>query len=165
MLKTGPKRKPWASRYNIDPATGCYEWNGGRNRAGYGLYPIDNGQRFAHRVAWANLHGEIPPGMIICHHCDNPCCVNPDHLFLGTPADNTADMMKKGRDRHRPQVGEKHWKARLTPADVMEMRRLYGAGGVRQVDLASRFGVAQAYVSEIVRGEAWAHLPQPSSGD
>lgn len=157
--KTGPKPKPWQTRYDINPATGCHEWNGGRSERGYGLIVIDGKQRYAHRVAYARAHGEVPEGLCVCHHCDNPSCVNMEHLFLGTQAENTADMDRKGRRVSSPQVGARHWKARLSSDDVAEIRRAYGAGGVRQVDLARRYGVAQAHVSAIIRGAAWGHIP------
>jgi hypothetical protein len=161
VAKTGPKPKPWTERFKINPSTGCHEWSGGRNDHGYGLVRIDGKQRYAHRVAYAREYGPLQPGMIVCHHCDNTCCVNLAHLFLGTPADNTADMLKKGRGGFRPSRGESHGRARLSDADVIEIRRLYGIGDVRQVDLARRFGVSQPQVSEIIRGEAWAHVPPP----
>ena len=84
--------------YTVTPS-GCWEWNGNRNHRGYGKFDI-NGRRYrAHRVAWERAHGPIPPGMFVCHHCDNPPCINLTHLFLGTPMDNVHDAMRKGRMR------------------------------------------------------------------
>lgn len=159
MAKPGPKPKPWTERYIVCPSTGCFEWSGARNAKGYGLIIFEGKQRYAHRVVCATVLGPIPDGMCVCHKCDNPCCVNPDHLFVGTPADNSADMAAKGRGKGGVLVGEKHWKSRLTASQVQDIRREYAVGGVRQIDLARQYGVAQAYISEIIRGEAWAHIP------
>lgn len=76
---------------------GCWEWNRGRDKDGYGKFWLDGRTEQAHRVAWETFRGPIPDGKIICHHCDNPPCVNPDHLFLGTHLDNTLDAEAKGR--------------------------------------------------------------------
>ena len=159
MAKTGPKPRPWTERYSVNSSTGCFEWTGGRNEKGYGLLVIEGKQRYAHRVVYATVFGELPGGMCVCHKCDNPCCVNPEHLFLGTPADNTADMMRKGRQAFRQLRGERHWKARLRAEDVSEIRRLYAEGGVLQRDLASRFNVPQTQISAVIRRKAWAHIP------
>jgi hypothetical protein len=159
MAKSGKKPIPWTDRYTVNPSTGCYEWNGACNGKGYGRVCIDGRLFYAHRVSYAVAFGAIPSGMLVCHKCDNTRCVNPKHLFLGTPADNSADMVRKGRARPGVTRGERHWKSRLTAGQVAEIRAEYAGGGVRQVDLASRYGIAQAYVSEIIRGEAWAHIP------
>lgn len=102
-------------------------------------------------------HGEIPAGLAVLHRCDNPRCVNPAHLFLGTQIDNIADMVAKGRQRgdHRP--GSKCPTAKLTEAQAIEIKRRGGAGEVH-TRLAAEFGLSQASVSALVRGETWPHL-------
>lgn len=109
----------------------------------------------AHRVSWEIHFGTIPAGMFVCHRCDNPPCVRPGHLFLGTPAENSADMKSKGRSwQHR---GADNRSARLTETAVREIRRL-SAEGVSQSELSRRFGVALATVNGIVRRRLWSHI-------
>ena len=142
----------------------CWAWTAFRDARGYGH--IGSGGRgapgvLAHRLS-AFLAGfpiDLRPGrgsaQLICHRCDNPACVNPAHLFIGTPADNSADMVAKCRQ----QRGERRPLAKLTAGQVAEIRRLRDAGGITQVALARRFGVSTALVSMVVNGHAWAHVP------
>ena len=134
----------------------CWEWIGGRDRDGYGMFwdgtVYPNGSPFTGRATRFSyrLHlGSIPDGALICHRCDHPPCVNPAHLFIGSAADNTADMMAKGRYRAtRPK---------LTDEAVAEIRRLWN-GPYRQPtqrSLAAQFGVTQTQISKIVRGASW----------
>jgi len=119
----------------------------------------------AHRYSWQLTYGPIPPGLFVCHRCDNRPCVRPDHLFLGTNAENTADRMHKGRgsvgDRHwtrqRPAAvlrGERHPRTHLTAADITDIRAAV-AGGVPQGQVATRYRVARTTVGAIVRMETW----------
>lgn len=139
----------------------CWNWLGYLNadRGGYGRIEIDGHFTYVHRYSWMLAHGPIPDGLYVCHHCDNPACVNPDHLFLGTNQDNLADMTAKGRRRYGTShlVGESNGMSRLTEADVLLMRDLRRSGAL-QKDLAAAFGVAQMTVSRAVRGESWPHL-------
>lgn len=135
--------------------SGCWEWNGSRNANGYGQVAAGryDGRvcrpALAHRAAIEVFGGQDPAGMVVCHKCDNPPCINPDHLFLGTPADNARDMSAK----HRNRIGENHGGVRLTDAQVAEIRERYGAGGVTQRSLALDFGVSQQLISRLVRFE------------
>lgn len=138
--------------------TGCWEWTGHRNVDGYGLVTLNKRQILAHRVSWLLYRGPVPDGLFVCHHCDNPPCVNPAHLFVGTAADNSADMVRKGRSP-RPKVprGGNNPACRLSEDDIHTARRLFGEG-VSQTDIAKRLGVSQAHVSKIVNRTAWAHV-------
>jgi hypothetical protein len=100
------------------------------------------------------VHGPIPDGLFVCHHCDNRQCVNPEHLFLGTSADNMQDAAVKGRTLQ----GERHPQARFTNQDVREMRRLYAAG-LSQGQIAKQFDTTQAEIQAIVTRRLWAHVP------
>jgi hypothetical protein len=122
---------------------------------GYGLAHYDRGKKTtAHRVAWAIHTGELPPSDLqVCHRCDNPPCVNPDHLFLGTRAENMADMVAKGRSAR----GERAWMSPLTEADVLEIVRLSDTD-LSQREIGERFGITQSSVAQIVHGKSWGHV-------
>lgn len=138
---------------------GCWGWTGAVAPFGYGRIGVGGrkGREIrAHRLSWEIHFGKIPADLVVCHHCDNPPCTRPDHLFLGTHADNIADMVAKGR--HRLQVcpglviGEKNPAAKITDVQRDEIRQIYGGGGWSQERLAQRFGLTQVRISQIVRG-------------
>lgn len=134
---------------------GCRNWEGGVNSKGYGVLLANGRLELAHRVAYVLFVGRIPDGMFVLHKCDNPRCVNPDHLVLGTHADNMADMVAKGRQT----AGPKNANARLSCEDVADLRELYKSGGYSYAELAIFFGISRSYVGAIIRGEYW-RLPQ-----
>jgi hypothetical protein len=138
-----------------DPATGCIEWTGARNNYGYGRIRHAGGLVLTHRLAYELKHGPIPPGMEVCHKCDNPPCVNEDHLCLDTHAGNMADRDSKGRG-NQPK-GEKHGNAKLTEASVLEIRRRIATGELQRV-IAKDFGISRPVVGQISRGQTWSHL-------
>jgi hypothetical protein len=130
---------------------GCWEWTGPLARGGYGLFGSPHiPSKRAHRVAWMLVNGAIPPGISVCHRCDNRLCCRPDHLFLGTHADNNADMQRKGR-------GNSFGRQRLSTDQVYQIlvRHLAGETGVA---LAREFGVGTSQISRIVNRQAWRHL-------
>lgn len=151
--------------------SGCWEWQGADNGRGYGVIHLKNWEwpqraPAVHRIAYRLCVGPIPDGLCVLHRCDNPPCVRPDHLFLGTNEDNVADMVAKGRQARGEAVranhdhlrGEAVVTARLTAETVMEVRRAE-LGGEPQADIAARLGISTTQVSSIVRGESWSHLP------
>lgn len=134
----------------------CWIWNAGQPQANpYGRIWHDGKAHGAHQVSYYLQHGTWPQAhQLIRHTCDTPRCVNPAHLVIGTPADNSRDMT----NRQRQAYGAKHGNAILVDDDIREMRRLYATGEYRQVDLAGIFGTDQTNVSLIVRRKAWAHV-------
>jgi len=132
--------------------SGCWVWLGPINDSGYGVDRLRGDNQLAHRSAWRTLVGD-PGQLFVCHHCDVRCCVNPAHLFLGTAGDNNRDRHRKGRSG--AAAGSSNGRAKLTLAQVADIRQRYAAGGVRQVDLAMEFGVHQTAIGFIVRGKHW----------
>ena len=135
---------------------GCWIWLGLVTRNGYGRLSWNRpglpGLRRAHRVAFAIFKGE-PGSLCVCHKCDNPGCCNPDHLFLGTNADNMSDRNAKGRQAK----GVGNGTHKLTVDQVLEIRRLV-AGGMTQSDVASHYGVTRRLVNFIINGKLWTHI-------
>jgi hypothetical protein len=113
----------------------------------------------AHRVAYMLVKGPIPPGKLIMHSCDNPPCCNPDHLSVGTIADNAHDMKSKGRAHNAPVRGESHYYSRLTEQQVIEIRDL-AASGIKHTPIAAQFGISVSHVGHIVDGQIWRHVPR-----
>lgn len=146
MPATPPRPKEFG------PDSPCVEWAGARTRAGYGHRKVRGRTVSVHRLAWQETHGPIPDGMVVCHRCDNRPCINVDHLFLGTQADNIRDMYAKGR---RSQEGEENNSAKLTEEQVIEIRRLHATGQVTQRQLARQFGAAAPTVNEIIKRKLW----------
>ena len=153
---------PLAERFwkHVDKGdgSGCWLWNG-RKRAGYsygtlsGEASATRRHELAHRVSWRLHFGEIPDGLVVCHRCDVPSCVRPDHLFLGTYRENIQDASRKLRLKH----GEQCWSAKLTEADVRTIRARR-ANGVTAAHLAEQFGIKAATVRHIVRRNTWKHV-------
>jgi hypothetical protein len=133
----------------------CWEWTGGGTESGYGRTTRDGKGYTLPRLVYERYVGPIPEGLWVLHRCDNPRCVNPTHLFLGTHKDNMADMVAKGR--HCPVSGERNKSARLTEAQVREMRLRRQAGEQVKV-LAGEYGVSGMTVSKITRGLKWRHV-------
>ena len=135
---------------SVRDANGCLIWQGAKLPFGHGTITApERRKRRTHCVAWELVNGPIPAGMCVCHKCDVPACINPDHLFLGTIADNNADMIRKGRNVAHP--GEKNGRARLTPEQVAAI-----ATDPRvQKAIAADYGIKQPQVSRIKRGASW----------
>lgn len=129
----------------------CWLWMGNKDKHGYG----QSGKRneLAHRRGWKLLFGPIPDGLWVLHRCDNPPCVNPKHLFLGTAGDNARDRARKGRNGD--QWGERNPSAKLTQEQVDAIRLLYASDRAIQRIIANQFSVSQTLISAIVRGKIW----------
>lgn len=140
-----------------EPNTGCWLWTGPIDGGPHGRPRLGSGKRhIAARVAWIIYRGPIPVGFLVCHHCDNGMCVNPDHLFLGTHADNTADMLAKGRWSKRS--GSLNTRARLRDEDVEVLRWLV-ANGIPARLLAEPFGISRGHAQTIAHGKSWISRP------
>lgn len=154
-------RKPMADRLfsRVVKTEHCWLWTGGKDKDGYGTLKRNEGGRYrAHRISYELHHGPVPDGLLVCHSCDNPACVNPAHLWAGTSAENTLDKVKKGRAANAPPKdpcrGERHWQAKLRAIDVREIRRLVGSGHT-QHGVARMYGISQGAIWAIVHGKAW----------
>lgn len=159
------------SKFTPEPNTGCWLWHGGgaRTALGYGVFgarrlAVNKTTISAHRASWLIYKGEIPSEMFVCHRCDNPHCVNPDHLFLGTPKDNVVDCMGKQRNSSPPiRRGEINNKAKLTAVQVRNIRSRYKESYQRgnadnQMAMAQEFNVTQANISCILKMKTWKHI-------
>ncbi len=132
----------------------CWEWNRAKDKKGYGIGIVYRGvQETAHRLSWWLHFGDIPKNLCVCHHCDNPSCCRPDHLFLGDNDDNMDDAHEKGRC-----IGEGHWNTDLKESDVREMRRLRREEGLKYSELMALFHLSKAGVQGIIQGTRWKHL-------
>lgn len=151
----------------VRPLTGCWEWKGYKVR-GYGRTIIGSrtdGTRktiAAHRLSYETFVGPIPDGMEVCHKCDNPCCVNPEHLFVGTRQDNIDDREAKGRN-HPPQ-GSNNGRAKLTESDVLSARFERLKKKTSYQKLAEKYGVSKRAMQNAINGKTWkcvAYIPEP----
>ena|GEM_PF-1626953 len=158
--------------------TPCLEWTAGWQRGGYGAFWFGGKMGKAHRVAWEMKHGPIPNGLHVLHKCDNPPCVDEEHLFLGTHADNMHDMFRKERrvaargDSSGPRlypermarVGEKNGNARLGDADIPRIFQLRALGWTLQ-RIGSEFGISLQSIHRILNRRQWAHVqPEAPNG-
>ena len=134
----------------------CIIWKGRKNEKGYGVIGIGKTKFSAHRLSWMLHNGKSPKKMFVCHKCDNPPCINPNHLFLGTASDNSKDAAMKGR-MHKwngERKGENNPKAKLSKSDVAKIRiRL--KEGMMAKDIAGEFGVHRFTIGDIKRGTTW----------
>lgn len=156
----------------------CWEWTGWRDRAGYGRFSVEGRPRLAHRVSVQLAGRPIPAGLVVLHRCDNPPCVRPDHLVVGTLADNNRDCAAKGRHgafvptpprgadwaAAHPRIlrGEEIRQAKLREDDVRQIRAMRRAGQTLR-EIGDRFGVSQATVHRVVHRAGWAHVGEDAA--
>lgn len=126
------------------PSTGCWEWNGSMTKDNYGTIWIHPRSIRVHRLMWELTMGKIPNRRVVCHKCDNPPCINPDHLFLGTPSDNMKDCARKGRGGNK-----------LLPADVNEIIDLYNHGFSNK-EISIMYSIHPSNISNMVNGDLWS---------
>lgn len=148
--------------------SGCWVWMGWLDKDGYGSTRVDGKAIKAHRASYIAYHGEIPSEMCVCHKCDTPSCVNPDHLFLGSQLDNQTDKVNKRRQakglRHKASThpetvkrGSNHFNTTLTEDDIIRIRRA-SKHGVGISDLAAAFGMSRSAMSDIIHNISWTHV-------
>lgn len=137
-----------------DHSTGCWNWNKGKSDRGYAEISINARKERANRISYQVFIDEVPPHLFVCHTCDNPGCVNPDHLYLGTHQDNVDDKL----DRDRQPRGEEIKLAKLTEKDILKIRALWKEGFMSQESIAREFGVCQTTISRVILRQTWTHV-------
>ena len=152
----------------VEKTETCWNWTAAKFHDGYGMYQVKGLAKRVHRFVYKELVGPIPEGLLVCHKCDNPACVNPDHLFLGTPAENSADMVRKQRQargdrnglRANPKSvlrGQDSPAAKLTDEDVRAIRKL-AKPGIARWKVGARFNISAGTVNDILHGRTWKHV-------
>jgi hypothetical protein len=138
----------------VDKTDTCWNWTGGKDNDRYGHFSIDHKTFKAHRVAYELWKGQIAQGLLVRHICNNPVCVNPDHLETGTHQDNMNDR----RLAERQAKGEKNGQSKLTEIQVQEIKRLLEIGLMTQLEIGNLFQVHKTLISKIKLGRSWSHL-------
>lgn len=154
VLKYRTNKERLLPKVNTQNPSDCWEWGGARDRRGYGRLNILGKTALAHRISWEAFRGPIPDGLHVCHSCDNPPCINPAHLFLGTDRDNIRDAAAKNRLAPSRARGEMHRKARLTEEDVRAIRGSAESNG----QLAERYKVSKGAIKGVRTRKNWRHV-------
>lgn len=143
------------THYVID-GEGCWIWLGSSDKDGYGIKRFNGKQGRAHRASYFSFKGEIPEGMCVCHKCDKPSCINPEHLWLGTISDNSIDMYEKGRGNDNR--GSKNGKSVLVEDDVKLIKHLLLSTDMSCKEIAEAFEVSRQAISAIKHKRNWSHV-------
>lgn len=160
LTRTGTDAERLKLKTHLNSETGCWEWTASLNTNGYGQFRINGTTEQAHRAAWMIFRGPIPKdqsayGTVnVLHRCDNPLCVNPEHLFLGDQSDNATDAVSKGRWGKRGMIGEEHGRARLTEPQV----RLIRASSDSAETLAIKLNVSKSTILHVRKRRSWKHI-------
>ena len=159
-----PRAIPVVERFwtKVNKASDCWNWQAGKYSFGYGAFYLYGHNVPAHRFAWELAYGQIPEGLEVCHSCDNPACVRPDHLFLGTQKQNIYDAINKGRlIPGHSNPGENNGRAILTANQVQEIKDIYSQKGskysrqITQRKLARQFNISRRTIADITKGRTW----------
>lgn len=145
------------SSYSIDDKTGCWIWKRSKNSRGYGQINVHGIHWLAHRWSYKRFVGEIRKGLLVCHHCDNPACVNPDHLFIGTEKDNAIDMVSKGRKNSA--IGSRLPQTKYNELIIAKARKMWEDGHT-QVEISKSLGIAYPSVSSIINKRCWKWIKE-----
>jgi hypothetical protein len=154
-LTAAERERFWSKVDRSGGPDACWPWKASTNGVGYGQFVARQCHFLAHRLAFELVVGPVSSGLFVLHSCDHRPCCNPAHLRPGTPAENTGDMMARGRRRGGSRPGEGNKEAKLTAAQVEQIRERYARGGVSQDALAVEFGVGQTQIWRIVNGVSW----------
>lgn len=139
----------------VDKSSNCWVWTASKSKRGYGHFKIHSKVWQAHRYSWLIHYGYIPKGLCVCHVCDDPACVNPGHLWIGTQLENMQDKIKKGR--LRVGIGERHGHSKLSNKQVLKIRAIYSKG-VTRASLAQKYRVTPANIGNVVNRKTWKHI-------
>ena len=151
-LRTVKKENVWDKINQTFPSL-CWEWVSGKDWDGYGIFTIYGISYKVHRLVYELIYGIIPEGLCVCHHCDNPSCCNPKHLWLGSSSENNTDRHNKGRDNFAR--GNQLPQTKLNQYQVNEIRKLYITNKYTQKELGKRFGVCGANINKIINNITW----------
>lgn len=140
----------------VNKTDSCWLWMGYKSKDGYGVYKVNRKPVRAHRYSYAREFGDIPDGLFVCHHCDTPLCVRPEHLFLGTAKDNNLDKIRKGRHRWR-RIPGRTW-SKISQEEANLIREVYATKLFSQTKIANNFQISQQLVSSIILNQVWNYV-------